>query len=162
MAKNSWSGQTVVIIDDSGVVREELRLKFEACGLKVIAVAVNGLNGLELVKQHRPDLVSIDIIMPEMDGIECYKKIRAFDPNIKCVIISWLASDAKIIEKLSTVVPKDILQAKPLSQFDLESRIRRIYHPDPRPEITKASEKLLSDDLDSDDVFGDLGVTTVP
>jgi two-component system chemotaxis response regulator CheY len=162
MAKNSWFGQNVVIIDDSGVVREELRVKFEACGFKVVAVAVNGLHGLELVKQHRPDLVSIDIIMPEMDGIECYKKIRAFDPNIKCVIISWLAGDAKIIDKLSTVVPKYILQAKPLSQSDLESRIQRIYHPDARPEATQDSEKSHPDDIDNDDIFGDLGVTTVP
>ena len=113
------------------------------------------------MKQHRPDLVSIDIIMPEMDGIECYKKIRAFDPNMKCVIISWLASDAKIIDKLSAVVPKYILQAKPLSQSDLESRIQRIYHPESRPEEAKDSEKPLPDDIDNDDIFGDLGVTTV-
>ena len=162
MAKNAWFGHSVVIIDDSSVVREELRLKFEACGFKVVAVAVNGLNGLEQVKHHRPDLVSIDIIMPELDGIECYKKIQAFDPNIKCVIVSWLAGDTKILDKLSTVVPKHILQAKPLSQSDLESRIKRIYHPDPHTEALKESEKANFDKINNDDIFEDLGITTVP
>src|SRR4051812_46458196 len=129
-AQKPWVGKTAVIIDDSATVREEMKRVFEACGLQVAGVAENGVTGLDLIEAKRPDIVCLDIIMPEMDGLECYRKLMAHAPETKVVIVSWLAGESKIIENLKDVIPAYVFQAKPVSAQDLEARLLRVYFPE--------------------------------
>ncbi len=127
MSSKPWQGQSVVIVDDSPMVRDTLRGVFESMGMQVKGVAQNGSVGLELVQKHRPDLVSLDVIMPEMDGVECYKKLKAGNPDQKVVMISWLGAEQKILDNLKDIIPGHIFTPKPATVDELEIRLAKIY-----------------------------------
>jgi DNA-binding response OmpR family regulator len=69
---------TILLIDDSAAVREVLRLALESEGYRFIEAA-DGREGVRLFREHRPDAVIVDIVMPEKDGIETVKEITAID-----------------------------------------------------------------------------------
>jgi two-component system chemotaxis response regulator CheY len=153
MSNKPWVGKSVVIIDDSPSVREELKGTFTACGMEVKGLAENGVKGLDLVKELRPAIVSLDVIMPEMDGVECYRKINAFDPAIRVVMITWLAGETKILENLKDQIPSHLFQKKPVSTTDLEARLQKIYFPE-----KEKPTGLLALEETSNDFLKDLGV----
>lgn len=68
----------IAIIEDDSTINQMYRMKFEAGGFEV-EVAENGTQGIELVKTYQPDIVLLDLGMPEMDGAEALEKIRAED-----------------------------------------------------------------------------------
>jgi len=157
MSKKPWHGQTVVIVDDSSKVRDELTGLLTGCGMKVLGTAENGVLGLDLVRKLQPNLVTLDIIMPEMDGVECYRRLMREHPSLRCAMISWLASDPAVAEKLTEVVSKHILQAKPVSMTDLEACLTRVYLPE-QSQLSGRSEKKAPKDKDSDDDLLELGL----
>ena len=80
----------VLIVDDAKVARMVLRKILEKAGCKVVAEATNGLDAVEKYKQLGPDIVTMDIVMPEMDGIESTREIKKIDPNAKVIITSTM------------------------------------------------------------------------
>lgn len=159
MSQKPWIGKSVVIIDDSASVREQLKAVFESCGMHVKGLAENGVVGLEQVAKHNPEIVSIDMIMPEMDGVECYKKLQLFNPLLKCVMISWIGGEQKIIDNLKDIIPSHIFQAKPVSKEDLESRLEKVYFPHLAVRAEKEKEKELAKAMDDQaDDLADLGI----
>jgi len=154
MTNKPWVGKSVLIIDDSSGVRDELAKVFTNVGLVVKGSAANGVIGLEMLRTLKPDIVSIDIIMPEMDGIECYRKIQQLSPETVCVIISWLAGDPKILENLKAVIPTHLFQVKPVTPYTLEARLKKIYFPEQQD---KPPQRLV-EKTGGEEVFDDLGV----
>lgn len=149
MSAKPWVGNSVIIVDDSAMVRNELTRMYEAIGMKVRGVAENGVVALNLVKKERADLISLDLIMPEMDGVECYKKLRALDPTIKVVMVSWLGGDATIQDNLKDIIPNHLMHAKGGTTDDLELRLAKVYGVIPVAQLpmTMAPEPDLSADL---------------
>lgn len=80
--------KSVLIVDDSRVSRKMIRNLLEHSGFEVAAEAINGKEGLDLYIKLRPDVVAMDITMPEMNGIDSLKAIIEHDPDAKVVIIS--------------------------------------------------------------------------
>src|ERR1044071_734003 len=79
----------VLIADDIQETRRNTRLMLATIDdVEVVAIAANGLQALHLAKEHHPDLVLLDINMPEMDGLTAYKEIAKVYPEIGCIIIS--------------------------------------------------------------------------
>lgn len=153
MSEKPWIGKTVVVIDDSEQVRASLEAAYKAAGLKVVGVAKNGVEGVELVMKFKPEIASIDIIMPEMDGIECMKHIRANSPATRCLFVTWLASEPRIAESLAEYVPAHAFQPKPFTPKDIENRISMLYFPPkPAPVGIRSSMDEAADEL------GDLGI----
>lgn len=70
----------VLIVEDSSVVRQLLRFILEQGGLEVIGEATNGEEALRLIQRQRPDVITMDIHMPRMDGYECTRRIMESDP----------------------------------------------------------------------------------
>lgn len=150
MTENPWVGSTVVIIDDSSQVRKNLETAYKAAGMKVVGLGKNGVEGVELVEKFRPDVASIDIIMPEMDGIECMKYIRANFPDTRCLFVTWLASEPSIAESLKEYVPAHAFQPKPFTHADIVQRLKLLYYP-PQPAqqgIRNALDDTASELLD--------------
>ncbi len=84
-------GLHVLVADDSVFVREIIRHHLERMGFQVVAEAANGAQALDLYKALRPDLVTLDIIMPEVDGIDApaaLKGIRRENPEVPIIIVS--------------------------------------------------------------------------
>lgn len=84
--------RTAVIVDDSGSVRLLLKGVLEASGIKVLGVATNGRDGVELARKTRPALLCLDVDMPGMNGIEALPLVREASPETKVVMITGNAS----------------------------------------------------------------------
>lgn len=90
----------IMIVDDAVVIREKLKILLTKAGHEVVAEAGNGLQAALLYSRLRPDIVTMDITMPGVDGIEGIRKIRTSDPEAKIIVISALGQKAIIVEAL--------------------------------------------------------------
>jgi DNA-binding response OmpR family regulator len=77
----------ILVVDDEQNIREVLKRAFENVGHDVL-VAKNGIEGQELYLEHNPDVVILDIIMPEQEGIETLLKLKAADKDVKIIAVS--------------------------------------------------------------------------
>lgn len=79
----------VVLADDHPLVREGLRSMLELSGqVEIVAEATNGRELIDLTAQHEPDVVVVDIRMPDMDGIEALRRIKSVRPDIKAMMLT--------------------------------------------------------------------------
>ena len=90
----------VLIVDDALFMRTMLRNIFVESGFEVVGEAGNGSEGVEKYRALGPDLTTMDIVMPEMSGIEALKQIVALDPRARVVMCSALGQESLIIEAL--------------------------------------------------------------
>lgn len=90
--------KTVLIIDDSKAVRKTLRLVLERIGLRVVDEAEDGAMGAQMYRQYRPSLVTCDIAMVNLDGIETLKAIKKENPNARVIMISSIRDKNKILD----------------------------------------------------------------
>lgn len=112
----------LLIVDDSNMIRQAISTWLTSQNHEVVGQARNGKEAVELFGQHRPDLVTLDITMPEMDGLEALDKIKAIDPDAKVIIISALASKEVAIEALKRGAATFV--QKPITQDDLVEAIQ--------------------------------------
>ena len=81
--------QNIVVIDDDAAVRGSFQLVLEEMGFTV-RLAENGLQGVELAKIMRPDLIFLDLKMPGIDGVETMRRLLALDSTLKIYIVAGL------------------------------------------------------------------------
>jgi len=94
------SMKRVLIVDDAAFMRMMLRNILERNGFEVAGEAENGLVGVKKYKELNPDVVTLDITMPEMDGITALKQIKRIDSNAKVVIVSAMGQEAYVKEAI--------------------------------------------------------------
>ena len=112
---------SVVIVDDHALVRQGLRTFLDLHDdIKVTGEAANGVEAVERVGQLRPDVVLMDLVMPEMDGIEATKIIRSICPDTKVIVLTSFTEDEKLFPAikagamgylLKNVSPEDLVNA---------------------------------------------------
>jgi two-component system chemotaxis response regulator CheY len=90
----------LMICDDSNIIRRKIERELKIDRLQVIATASNGRLAVEAFRKEPADVVTMDITMPEMDGIECVEKLVAIKPDVLILIISALSDKATAIEGL--------------------------------------------------------------
>ena len=91
---------SLMIVDDSNIIRRKIERCHDSEKFNVVASAANGAQALELFKSLRPQVVTMDLTMPEMDGIACIEQLVAIDPNLHILVISALSDKATGIEAL--------------------------------------------------------------
>ncbi|KYH30083.1 MULTISPECIES: response regulator [Clostridium] len=90
----------VLIVDDAAFMRMMIKDILEKNGHEVVAEASNGIKAVELYKSERPDVVTMDITMPDMDGIEAVKAIKAFDPSAKIIMCSAMGQQTMVMDAI--------------------------------------------------------------
>jgi two-component system chemotaxis response regulator CheY len=90
----------VLVVDDSSFMRALLKDIILKEPFTLAGEASNGKEAVELYDRLRPDLVTMDIVMPEMDGIESVKAIRKIDPNARVVMVSAMGQQSLVIDAI--------------------------------------------------------------
>ena len=92
----------VLVVDDAVFMRSMICEILTRTGrFEIVAQASNGLEAVERFQELRPDLVTMDIVMPEMDGIEATKELLRLDPHATIVICSALGQESLVIESIA-------------------------------------------------------------
>lgn len=90
----------ILITDDALFMRVTLKNILVQNGYEVVGEAANGAESVEMYKQLRPDIVTMDITMPEMDGLTALKTIRAGDPNARIVMCTAMGQKNMVVEAI--------------------------------------------------------------
>lgn len=134
---------TVLLADDHTVVRDGLRYLLESqLDIKVIGDADNGRQAVRLVEQLRPDVVVMDIAMPELNGIEATQKIRSECPETQVVILSMHSTDEHVIRALQAGARGYLL--KESAGVEVVKAVRTV-HSKHRYLSQKLSDKIIDD-----------------
>ena len=88
----------VMVVDDALFMRNMLKDIFVRAGFEIVAEGENGEVAAQLYRDTRPDLVTMDIVMPKKSGIEALQEIIADDPQARVVMVSALGQDALVLE----------------------------------------------------------------
>lgn len=92
--------KSVLVVDDAAFMRMMIKDILTKNGYDVVGEAENGLIATQKYKELNPDLVTLDITMPEMDGIQALKNIRASAPDAKVIMCSAMGQQAMVIEAI--------------------------------------------------------------
>ncbi len=92
--------RSVLVVDDAAFMRATLRDIFSRNGYTVLGEARNGNEALVLYDQLKPDLVTMDIVMPEMGGIEAVRRLVAVNPGARVIMCSAMGQQALVIEAI--------------------------------------------------------------
>ena len=118
MAKN------ILICDDAAFMRMMIKDILTKNGYNVAGEAENGLKAVEKYNETKPDLVMMDITMPEMDGIQALKKIKETDPSATVIMCSAMGQQAMVIESIQAGA-KDFI-VKPFQQDRVLEAVKKV------------------------------------
>lgn len=90
----------ILVVDDAAFMRMMLKDILTKGGYEVVGEAENGLRAIDRYKELSPDLVLMDITMPELDGIGAVKQIKAIDQNAKIIMCSAMGQQAMVLESI--------------------------------------------------------------
>lgn len=91
----------VLIVDDALFMRHALKLVLEKNGYEVVGEAENGEVAIQKFRQLQPDIITMDITMPEMDGVTAIRKIKEIDPAATVVVISAMSQQINVVEAIA-------------------------------------------------------------
>jgi two-component system KDP operon response regulator KdpE len=131
-------GERILTIDDNPQLIEMLRLCLEKQDFEVIA-AYSGSEGLRKFQDNHPDLVIVDIMMPDMDGWETCQSLREMSPDVPILILTVLKEKANVVRGLA--LGADGFVAKPFRPSELVARIQSLLR---RASMTKVSSNRPS------------------
>src|SRR5687768_6531319 len=116
----------ILIADDVQETRRNTRLMLATVDdTEVVAIASNGVQAVQLAREHHPDIVLLDINMPEMDGLSAFKHIVQIHPDTGCVIISAEKDPTTLRTAMSLGVQEYLI--KPFTVDELEVAVKRVY-----------------------------------
>jgi len=118
-------GLKILIADDSKTIRKIMKLQLEDMGHKVIAEAENGNEAVELYFKHSPDLITMDMQMPDMNGLEAVKTIKKVDKKVKIIMITAHGQKDLVMGSIKQGVSDYVL--KPITTEKLEASIKKTF-----------------------------------
>ena len=111
----------LLIVDDSNMIRTRIARVVQGgtlCGVSIVGLARNGAEALRIAKVARPDVVTMDLTMPEIDGTQCIQELLKIDPNVNILVVSALSDKSTAIQALKLGARGFV--AKPFSDEELQ------------------------------------------
>jgi two-component system chemotaxis response regulator CheY len=100
----AWNGarraMKLMIVDDSNIMRRRIERSQQFEELELVGTAANGIEAIEMFRKMDPDVITMDLTMPQMDGIECIETIVRLKPAVRILVISALADKATAVEAM--------------------------------------------------------------
>jgi len=115
----------ILIADDSKTIRKIMRLQLEEMGHEIVAEAEDGNQALEFYFKHSPDLITMDMQMPGMNGLEAVTKIKKIDKKVKIIMITAHGQKDLVVGSIKQGVNDYVL--KPITAEKLEESIKKIF-----------------------------------
>ena len=151
----------VLIADDHGLFRDGLRSLLEARGVEVVGEARNGREAVDLARERRPDIVLMDLTMPELNGLEATRLISAQYPEIKVVVVTASEDDANLFEAIKSgaqgyifknlesgpffTLLNGVMRGEPALTPNLARKLLQEFaRPTPPPQLQQAQPELLT------------------
>ena len=135
--------KTILVVDDEERITDLLRAYLEQAAYRVLT-AGNGRSGLELARADKPDLIVLDLMMPEMDGVECLRLLRAEQATPVILLTARVEDEDKV---LGLELGADDYVTKPFSPRVLLARIRAVMRRDgqaaPTPTVLRVGRLVL-------------------
>ncbi len=116
--------KSILICDDAAFMRMMIKDILTKNGYEIAGEAENGMKAVEKYKEVKPDLVMMDITMPEMDGIQALKKIKEVDPGAVVVMCSAMGQQAMVIESIQSGA-KDFI-VKPFDKDRVLEAVKKV------------------------------------
>lgn len=104
-----------VIVDDTDDIRDLLRIVLRRAGYDVVAEAADGRAGIEIVREHRPDLVLLDLAMPVLDGLEALPTLRDLVPDATILVLSGFGAEQMAERALAAGADGYVEKGQPLA-----------------------------------------------
>ena len=134
----------VLIVDDSLIIRKKITKLLEKLGHEVAFGAKNGAEAIEAYKEHKPDLVTMDITMPDMDGITAVKHLIKENSEAKIIMVTSHGQEDMVIKSIQAGAVGYML--KPITEDKLISSIAEVF-PEYASEQNDEQIDLLEDEL---------------
>lgn len=90
----------LMIVDDSNIIRNRIQRLYNSDTFSLVATATNGDDAVEKFKLYKPEVITMDLTMPQMDGLECIEKLVELDPRVRILVVSALSDKATGIKAL--------------------------------------------------------------
>ena len=123
---------SVLVVDDSRVTQRRLSALLEEIGCQVVGLADNGADAVKMFQSLRPDMVTMDITMPEMDGIAATRQIMASCPSAVVVMVSSHGQEAMVLDALDAGAKDYILKTvekETMREILQKIILRHVQHP---------------------------------
>ena len=130
----------VLVVDDSLIIRKNIKKYVAALGHNVVGEAKSGSQAVEQCRTLYPDLITMDITMPDMDGIEAVTKIREFNLSVKIIMVTSHGQEDMVISSLKAGAKGYIL--KPVNEEKMDKAIKNLYSDE---NIDDDDDELLDD-----------------
>ncbi|MFK7872337.1 MAG: response regulator [Oligoflexales bacterium] len=118
--------KNILIVDDSEFAKNELKAAYTAIGMKVVGEASDGLEALEKCELLAPDIISLDLIMPHMHGIECAREIHKRHPQVAVLFVTSLARDIIRDHSFGDEFDAESFVQKPATSSDLKAALLHV------------------------------------
>ena len=114
----------IVVVDDTLFMRTLLKRMLQDVGHEVVGEAGNGLEAIKAVRRLKPDIVTMDITMPDMNGIVAVKEILAIYPEMKIIMVSAMGQQAMVVDAIKNGA-KDFI-VKPFEKSRIVEAIKNV------------------------------------
>ncbi len=117
-------GYRILVVDDSPVLRIMLSEMLIAMGHEIVGDAETGAGALKVFREKKPELVTLDVSLPDMDGIEVLRRMKQIDPSARVLMVT--GNDQKTLEKKAGSLKALGVLHKPFDEGELKATIERL------------------------------------
>ena len=143
----------VLLADDQELIRESLGFVLNAqSDITIVGMAKNGREAIELVRSEKPDVVLMDIRMPEVDGVECTRLIKSAYPNIKVIVLTTFDDDEYVFNALRfgadlTNAVREVVRGGSIIAPDVASKALQMFARMAKGNLTIGVDEKQTEDL---------------